>query len=59
MATVSGTFGATGQSANLAVYVVGEDITYSLTGTWVGTVRLERELNRACTALRSAAGAHL
>ena len=45
MATVSGTFTAVGQSAVLDVPAVGEEITASLTGTWVATVRLERELS--------------
>ena len=43
MATVSGTFTAVGQSATLDVPILGEEITISLTGTWVGTVRVERE----------------
>lgn len=45
MATVSGTFTAVGLSAVLDVPVINEDITISLTGTWVATVRLERELS--------------
>ena len=45
MATVSGTFTAVGQSAVLDVPAVDEEITASLTGTWVATVRLERELS--------------
>ena len=45
MATVSGTFTAVGQSAVLDVPTVDENITASLTGTWVATVRLERELS--------------
>ena len=44
MATVSGTFTAVGQSAVLDVPAVDEEITASLTGTWVATVRLEREI---------------
>ncbi len=45
MATVSGTFTAVGLSAVLDVPAVDEEITISLTGTWVATVRLERELS--------------
>ncbi len=45
MATVSGTFTAVGQSAVLDVPAVDEEITASLTGTWVATVRLEREIS--------------
>lgn len=45
MATVSGSFTAVGLSAVLDVPAVDEEITISLTGTWVATVRLERELS--------------
>ena len=45
MATVSGSFTAVGLSAVLDVPVIEEEITISLTGTWVATVRLERELS--------------
>ena len=44
MATVSSTFTGTGQSASLVTLAEGEDITVTITGTFVATMQLEREM---------------
>ncbi len=43
MATVSGNFTATGQSATLDVVALGEELTVSLSSFGTATIRLERE----------------
>lgn len=43
---VSGTFGATGQSSS---FISGNKFNFSLSGTWAGTVSLDRSFDRGVT----------